>query len=320
MSALCIGLLVADVMVRPADRYPKPGTTLQVEDLNLYAGGCASNTAGVLAKLGYPAAVAGQVGTDRFGDVVLSDIESFGVDVSAVVRTREWPTSAVVGLIHSSGERSFLSRPGGNEKLANEHIPEASLRKAAFVHVAGAMKLLGLDLGDLLGRAKRFGCTVTLDTDWDALGIWLPTIEPALPHVDYLMTNESEGKMLTGEEAPDAIGRKLLTYGPKLVAIKLGARGSMAVTADAAEEFPGFSVDVLDTTCAGDAFAGGFVFGLAQGWQVPSVMTFANAVGALCTTGLSHYAVASLEGVMALLRERLGEDKTRERFPTRLQA
>ncbi|GMV36142.1 MAG: carbohydrate kinase [Fimbriimonadales bacterium] len=303
---LCVGLLVADVVVRPTDTMPARGTSILVEDLALVAGGCAANCASVLAKLGTSVGVAGLIGTDRLGDSVLSDLQAVGVDVSAVRRSEKHLTSAVVGLIESSGERSFLCRPGANEQLTDDVIPDSLFDGVRIVHIGGAMKLVNLDIASVLRRASKAGCITTLDTDWDARGVWLEHLRPALPYVHVLMTNEMEGRMLTGEEDAQAIGRSLLTYGPQMVVVKQGAGGSTAVTTQGSVHIAAFRVPVVDTTCAGDSFAAGFLYGLAHGWPLRAKLTFANAVGALCTTRLSHHGVTSHAAVVQLLEEQLG--------------
>lgn len=302
MSVLCVGQIVADVVVRPVDRLPVPGRTETVANLDLVAGGCAANTASVLAKLGVEVAVAGIVGRDVLGQAVLSELRAAGVDTTPVIRHLGIPTSAVLVLTDSSGERSFLYREGGNERLRDSDISPEAIEKAGFVHVGGAMKLLELDLESWLPRARSSGCLISLDTDWDTKGAWIDQIGPSLPYVNYLLTNEEEGRMLTGLVDCVDVGRKLLGMGPQIVVVKRGAEGAVAVTDGMVRQFSAFPVAVLDTTCAGDGFAAGFLYGLTQEWSLDATITFANATGALCTTTVSHHGVSSAEATMEFLR------------------
>lgn len=302
MTVLCVGQLVADVVVRPVDRLPVPGRTEGVANLELVAGGCAANTASVLAKLGVGVAVAGIVGSDSFGQAVLSNLCAAGVDTSPVVRHPDIPTSAVLVIADSRGERSFLYREGGNESLRESDISSEAIEQADFVHVGGAMKLLELDLESWLPRVRAAGCLTSLDTDWDTRGAWINHIGPALPYVNYLLTNEEEGQMLTGLEDCTDVGKRLLDMGPQLVVVKRGANGAVAVSDGRVRHFPAFPVAVLDTTCAGDGFAGGFLYGLTQDWDLDATMAFANATGALCTTTISHHGVSSVQDTLAFLR------------------
>ena len=88
---LCVGQLVADIVVRPVDELPPAGRTRPVEEMELVSGGCAANTAAVLAKLGADARLAALIGRDALGEAALADQAAAGVDVSAVVRCGETP-------------------------------------------------------------------------------------------------------------------------------------------------------------------------------------------------------------------------------------
>ncbi|MCC6123477.1 MAG: carbohydrate kinase family protein [Pirellulales bacterium] len=304
MSILCIGQLVADIVVRPVDGMPFPGRTDPVGELQLLSGGCAANTAAALAKMGAAARVVAVVGTDPLGDAVLADLVAAGVELGGVIRDPSAATSACIVLIGTNGERSFLYRGGGNELLANRHVSDEVLKAARIVHVGGAMKLTDLDLADLMRRAKSLGRETSLDTDWDIHGNWMRKIERAMPNIDYFLTNEEEAAMLTGKEDFRAAAADLLARGPKAVAVKRGAHGSLLATRGGAEEFSAYRVPVFDTTCAGDSFVAGFLYGVSRGRPLDESMRLGNAAGALCTTQISHRAITGLEAVLGLMNGR----------------
>ncbi len=304
MSILCIGQLVADIVVRPVNRLPHPGRTEPVEEVELLSGGCAANTAAVAAKLGADARLAALIGQDSFGDAALADQERAGVNVDAVTREPGLSTSVAIVLVDSAGQRSFYYRAGSLEKMTNRHVPDGALKAAHIVHIGGAMKLLRLDMGALMGRAKSLGYVTSLDTDWDIYGHWMARIEGALPVLDYLLTNEEEAAMLTGKEQPGEAGQALLARGPKAVVIKRGERGAMLITREGVSEFPAYPVATVDTTCAGDAFVAGFLVGVGAGpagGPLDDAVRLGNAAGALCTTQISHRGVTSIEAVRRLI-------------------
>ncbi|MGD0261364.1 MAG: carbohydrate kinase family protein [Verrucomicrobiota bacterium] len=301
MSILCVGQLVADIVVRPVARLPVSGRTDLVEDLQLLSGGCAANTAAVLAKLGAETRLAALIGRDILGDAVLADLKAAGVRLEAVVRDAAAPTTAALVMVSPTGERSFFYRRGGNEQLANHHLPDTVLKSASLVHVGGAMKLINLDLAELLERAKSFSCVTSLDTDWDVQGDWMKKLAGALPKLDYLLTNQEEAAMLTGEQAPRDAARKLLARGPQAVVVKRGECGALLATPSGVTEFPAFRVKVRDTTCAGDCFAAGFLLGISRGWPLDQSLRLANAAGALSTTQISHRAITSLNDLQRLI-------------------
>ncbi|MFI5387382.1 MAG: carbohydrate kinase family protein [Fimbriimonadales bacterium] len=298
---LCVGQIVADVVVRPVDALPAPGTLAMVEDLRLVPGGCACNTAAVLAKLGASVHIAGLVGDDAIGEAIIAQVVQYGVDVHFVRRSKDVPTSSVIVVVPSDGRQCFLYCVGGTEKFDASMVPTDHFDSFGYVHIGGAMKLANLNLAHVMRDAQAAGCVTSLDTDWDPSGRWMSIIEPALPHLDYLITNDQEGQALTGLSDPAEIGRRLLFMGPGAVVVKLGENGSLLVDSDGVQRFPGVKVDVLDTTCAGDSFIAGLLFGLSSGRSLSDSMRLGNAAGALCTTQLSHFAIDSLESVEALL-------------------
>src|SRR5512135_117044 len=115
MSIVCVGQLVADIVVRPVEALPFPGRTTPVEELELLSGGCAANTAAVLAKLGADARLVALIGRDSFGDAALADQVKAGVNVEAVTRESGVATSVAIVLVDSRGQRSFYYRAGSLE-------------------------------------------------------------------------------------------------------------------------------------------------------------------------------------------------------------
>lgn len=304
MSILCIGQIVADIVVRPVDGLPKPGQTDPVKELHLLSGGCSANTAAVLAKMDAEVGIISVVGVESLSEAALAELRSAGVKLDAVVRDPAVAASAAIVLIGSNGERSFFYRNGGNELLANRHIGDDALKAAHFVHVGGALKLTNLDLADLMSRAKSFGAETSLDTDWDVFGNWMRRVEKAMPNIDYFLTNQEEAAMLTGKGDFRESAGELLSRGPKAVIIKRGECGSMLMTRDGVQEFPACRVSVFDTTCAGDSFVAGFLYGVSHGQTLEDSVRLGNAAGALCTTQISHRAITSLEDVLQLMNGR----------------
>jgi sugar/nucleoside kinase (ribokinase family) len=301
LPVLCVGQLVADIVVRPVVRFPDAGRAEMVEDVQLLAGGCAANTAAVLAKLGVETRIVSVIGRDALGDAALADLAAAGVIVDDVRRDPDAQTSVAIVLVDGEGQRSFLYRGGGNERLTNAHVHDDLFRSTRIVHVGGAMKLLELDIAALLKKAKSHGTLTSLDTDWDTYGRWMKTLEGALPSIDFFMTNEEEAAMLTGLADPLSAGRDLLARGPRVVLIKRGGRGAVLLTGAGAREFPAYKVAVCDTTCAGDSFAAGFLRGVSAGLTLEESVRLGNAAGALCTTQISHRAITSFDDVARLL-------------------
>ncbi len=281
----CAGVLVADVIVHPVDRWPERGRLQPVERIELHSGSPAHTAAVSLAKLGVPAAVVGRVGSDPFGAFLRDALARWGVE-SHVTEDGEAHTSMTVVAVSSGGERSFLHHAGANARLLPDDVEDDLLAQTRVLHLGGYFLMPALDgepAARLLARAKNAGCRTSLDVAWDPQGRWMSALAPCLPHLDVLFGNREELAALTGEEGAPA-AEALRRRGVELVVMKLGEEGAY-VSGDAWRgHVPAFAVDVVDTTGAGDAFCAGFLAGTLWGWRLEETTRFANAAGAMCVT------------------------------------
>ncbi len=138
VDVVCLGILVADVLARPVDEVPW-GPLAFVEEIALRGGGCALNTASALVRLGVPAAAAGRVGADAFGDFLLRLLDERGVGREGVLRGDTVPTSASVALVSGDGERTFLHVPGANARVRRDELDPEVLFAGRWLDVAGAL-------------------------------------------------------------------------------------------------------------------------------------------------------------------------------------
>jgi len=282
----CLGILVADVIVGTVDELPAPGSLGLVDGIELHGGGCALNAASTLARLGDRAAVVGKVGADPFGDHLLHLLDERGVDRSGVVSDAATGTSASVVIVDGDGERTFLHTPGANAALSAEELDLAALYDTRCLHAAGAGLLERLDgepLARVLAGARERGVTTSIDTAWDAKGRW-QRIEACLPHVDVACPNVAEARAVSGLDDAAAVAAWFRARGPGWVTLTMGVDGCYA-------SGPGFDghvaaprVHVVDSTGAGDAFAGGLLHARLAGWDLERAARFACAAGALATT------------------------------------
>jgi sugar/nucleoside kinase (ribokinase family) len=287
---VCLGILVADVVGRPMRSIPDPGRLVLVDEMQLHTGGCAVNSASALALLGIPVEVIGKVGDDPFGDFVVNAMLARGIGTLGVQRDRQVGTSATMVMVDPEGERRFVHYIGANARLTLEDVDLDQIRSASILHVAGSLVLPGID-GEptawLLQEAHQAGVITALDIVWDATGRWMQVLKPCLPHLDYFVPSLPEAQAITGRQDPAGSAQALLDEGVQTVAIKMGAEGCLVANGQGETyRLPAYQVEVVDATGAGDAFAAGFLSGVWHGWPLEKTARFANAVGALCVTGL----------------------------------
>lgn len=280
MSIVCTGNIVLDILVRPVDDITWGGTKW-VDSIEQSLGGNGANTSAALARLGVPVTLISAVGRDAFGDAALARLTECGVATDSIARL-ETPTATTVALVRRDGTRAFLHRPGVSRVMFAEPV---TLRAGmgSRLHVGNPFSIVNLreQAPRLLREAKALGMAASLDTGWDALGEWMEIIGPCLPHTDLLFTNEDEARMLTGSHEPAAAAAKLRDAGAVRVVVKLGAAGCAVFAPEGEWRVPAFPVKAIDTTGAGDCFAGGFLAALERALPFPEAARIANAAGAL---------------------------------------
>jgi sugar/nucleoside kinase (ribokinase family) len=298
-DVVCLGILVADVIVHPVDVLPEPGALGLVESITLRGGGCALNTSSALARLGLRAAALGKLGADPFGDYLLGLLAERGVADGGIVRDGTLPTSASVALVDSAGERTFLHLKGANGALRLDELGEAPFAGRAL-HVAGALVLDELDgdpTAELLAAARQRGLHTSLDTVFDASGRW-ERVLPTLAYCDLVTPGLAEAREITGEREPVRAAERLQELGAAVAAVTAGPDGCWV---SGLGHVPGYQVDAVDGTGAGDAFAAGFLYGRLAGRPLDWCARFANAAGALAATELGAFeGVGDLASILQL--------------------
>ena len=304
---VCGGQSVADVMVRPFEGLPDRGVSKLIEHTGLYSGGCANNTALTLSRLSVAVEIVTAVGNDEFGDFLVRNLERTGVGTQYVQRIPGAHTAVSIVLVTKDGERSFLHHRGAYSSLREEHFPQALLEKARVLHIGGALLLKDLDgppMAKLLGRARAAGAQTTLDVTFDRFGAGRTLLAPCFPLLDVLLANEREAAAITGRATPEDCAAFLLDQGCRATVIKMGEKGCLLATGGQRVHLPAFSVPVVDSTGAGDAFAAGFLAGLVNGRTLEDCARLGCAAGACCVShpGASAFStsIADLFGLARL--------------------
>lgn len=299
---LCAGNAAWDTLVRPVDEI-RWGVSVWVDRITTGLGGNGANTAFAAAKLGASAAFWGSIGSDEAGDRISECLRSAGVQLGHV-RISSLPSAATVVLVGAGGQRSFLHAPGASLEAYTQ--PEPVPPGFSHLHVANIFSVPGLRRAApaMLAEARSRGWTTSIDTGWDSKGEWLTVLGPCLPLADFLFANEMEACHLTNVEDSAEAARRLVDAGVASVLLKRGAAGCDLVQPGGSLRIPGLPVQVIDTTGAGDCFAGGFLAAHGRGLPPEECARIANAVGALSVTALGATAgVRSWQETSAWLQQ-----------------
>lgn len=270
-DVLVVGSANADLVV-PADRRPGPGETVLGGDTVISPGGKGANTAVAAARLGANVALLAAIGDDGHGAMLTESLREAGVH-TGLVQTVARPTGAAYITVTPDGENSILVSPGAN----------LALEPTALDGALTGVKVMVASLEVPLPTVDR-----AVATAWQAgvrtlLNLSPPTNlgEATLTALDVLLVNEHEAGWLLGAAVEPA---KLLDLGPRSAVITRGARGALVVTASGVTELTAPKVKAVDTTGAGDAFAGALAAALAAGSDLETAARRAVGVAAISVT------------------------------------
>ncbi|MGA9771569.1 MAG: PfkB family carbohydrate kinase [Blastocatellia bacterium] len=265
----------------------------------LAPGGQSATAMVTLARLGMRARYIGKVGADDMGRFQINSIASEGVESSHVIMV-EGAESQIAFIIidEASGERTILWHRDERLTISEGEVDRAIVTAGRVLHLDGHDVAASIAAA---GYARAAGVATVLDIDQV-----YPGVEELLPLIDFLISSSSFPERITGEADLSRALKKLAERtGSMFVAATMGAEGALAYFQGQYIHSPAFKIDCHDTTGAGDAFHGGFIYGLLAGFSVEQTLEFANAVAALkCRAVGARTSLPTLNEVNSLLAEK----------------
>ncbi|GLY67504.1 ribokinase [Amycolatopsis taiwanensis] len=270
-DVLVVGSANADLVVS-TDRRPGPGETVLGGDTVVSPGGKGANTAVAAARLGANVALLAAIGDDTYGTMLSASLREAGVR-TALVRTVTRPTGIAYITVTPDGENSILVSPGANQALDPAAV-EGALAGVGVMVASLEVPLPTVERAIEVASAAGVRTVLNLSPPAD-LGA------RTLAALDVLLVNEHEAAWLLGAAAEPA---RLLDLGPRSAVITRGAGGALVVTTSGITELAAPSVEAVDTTGAGDAFAGALAAALAAGAGLEVAARRAVGVAAISVT------------------------------------
>lgn len=271
-------------MVVQSEHLPRRGETVLGGTCLTVAGGKGANQAVAVAKAGGDVLFFGRIGADAFGEDCLASMSREGVDVQHVIRDPDHPTGIALITVDPAGHNTIAVAPGANAHLSMRDLDlvKDSLAEAQILLVQLEIPLETVSRAIQL--AKMSGVTVILNP-----APARPLPRDLLRLVDIITPNQSEARHLTGKdvshiEVGSRAAHQLLEQGVKNVVLTLGAEGALLVNEHGSKKIAGRKVQALDTTAAGDVFAGCLATAISEGRSLEESIEFANAAAALCVT------------------------------------
>jgi len=267
-----IGVCTVDHLVT-VPRLPERNENMAAINYDRQPGGLASIALIAAARLGARAKIIARIGDDDSGNYIRRVLGEEGVDASQLLVEPGSESHVSVILVHeASGDRSIIARPPTGEPVSPQEFRREDITAA---------RVLFIDmLSDATLQAARWAKEACMKVLLDP-ALPYADIKPLLKYVDVPIVPEYWARDLMPDGAPAAVAERLHDEGAEIAIVTLGERGAVAAWDGGTQAFPAFPVDVVDTTGAGDAYHGAFLYALLQDWDLPRMARFASAVGAM---------------------------------------
>jgi sulfofructose kinase len=294
-----VGLNATDTLIKVA-HFPAYGGKVPIEAEILSPGGQVASALTAAATLGMRVKYIGTVGDDERGRIQIESLRETGINLDDVEVRENCPNQmAYIVIDESTGERTvFWSRAHCLTLDPNTITPE-KIGCARMLHIDGH-DTPAVEKAARVARDLRIPVSVDVDTIY-------PGFDRVLGFVDYLVASSEFPARWTKESDPfRALEMIQDEHGMRVAAMTLGAHGALARVIDnGLAQFaysPGFVVDCVDTTGAGDVFHGAFCYAVLEGMPIGDTLEFSNAMAALnCTRLGARGGIGTLSDARALI-------------------
>jgi fructokinase len=295
-DVVCLGELLIDFVPTVT-----PTTLIDAPAFVKAPGGAPANVAVGLARLGMSSAFMGKVGDDPFGHFLSHTLADAGVDTGPLRFSSEARTALAFVSLRADGDRefTFYRHPSADMLFTPEEVDGAALRAAKALHY-GSISLIGEPSRSAtlhaIALAREAGCLISCDPNL-RLALWpgpeaaRAGLRLAMEQAHIVKLSDDEVAFLVGAADPLLARERLWTEHTQLMVVTRGHAGCIWLTREHEGEVPGFAVEAVDTTGAGDGFVAGLLHGLIgdrsaieEPYRLQELCRRACAVGALAAT------------------------------------
>lgn len=290
---LCIGELLIDFFT-----VEKGVSIQQAIHFEKQAGGAPANVCAAIAKLGGQVSFCGKVGADAFGHFLAQTLQEANVNTEHLVVDATYPTTLAFVSRQPDGERDFIFNRGADAQLVTEELDLAKLLTYEMVHFGSATALLSDPFAKtyhhVLAQFAQCGAFLSFDPNYRAQ-LWhgdeqtfVEKCAPFLRTAHMVKMSEEELQLFSNAATLEQQTREVYVYGMKWLFVTLGARGTLFYDGQQLTRIPSISVEMIDSTGAGDAFVGAILTQLgeveeplaAEREELTAIIARANQVGA----------------------------------------
>jgi len=282
-TVLVIGSINLDNVLR-VQNLPKRGETIIAKNYEIVEGGKGANQAAAIGKLGVKVSMFGKIGNDIYGEMLLKSLKDSNVNIENIIIDEKISTGKAFITVENSGENTIVIDKGANGKIRLEEIKRLENEIFSNDIIVTQMEIPIEIVFYVIKKARKLNKIIILNL---SPAVKIP--DKILNQIDFLILNELELEFLTNviysrNSLNDAI-KKLRNFYKNKIVVTIGPDGAAySLNDNQLKIIPTFDVIPIDETGAGDAFIGGFVFGLANDKNIDECIKLGNATGSLATT------------------------------------
>jgi len=274
-------------------------------------GGSALNTIRISAELGLSNYFSTRVGNDELGELLLKKLDALKIKYD-ISKSDKLETGRVISLITPDAERTMVSYIGAADEYSITHVQDFDAVKSSKLFYFTGYKLTNESMKEVVFEAVKHAKKNKTLVAFDLADSWvieshLHDIRYILPNCDIIFMNKDEANTISGS-VDEAIADFSKTA--SITVVKVGKEGCVVKANNELYKIPGYAVDALDTTGAGDSFAAGFLYGLVKGFSIPDSAKLANFVGSkvVCNMG-SVLAEKDIKDIQLFIKNGLAHKK-----------
>ncbi len=280
-------------------------------DYQVHLGGVSGNTLTQLALLGAKVGWFGKLGDDETGKILIDDFKKHGIDTRGIIVEKGKNSMFTWIQVDKEGNRAIVMFPNTIVELTDKDIQVWFSKYVEGAKIFSSEATL-IPLKIILEAAKIAidkGAKFVFDIDVDPLSLSVSGLgrEEELRELISLsyatIPSKATARTLTGKDDPEEIVKSLLDMGPEVAGITLGEEGCILGNKENIVRVPSYPVLVKDTTGAGDAFHGAFIYGILNNWNLEKIGKFANATASLVCTKIGARSIFKREDVENFIKK-----------------
>lgn len=262
-------------------------------------GGDTSNCAISAARQGVKVAYLSAVGDDQFGKIAIDTWLTEGIDVSQVFVDPNSPTGIYfIDPVPKGRNFTYYRAGSAASRMSSISSSQTILSRTAILHLSAITQAISIAPNEpsfeAIDIVKKNGGRISYDTNL-RLNLWgleeaRRVINKTLTQADILLPSLDEAQILTGLDNKEDILNFYLQFEPEILALKCGSEGAIVIFEGRKEYIPALNVNAIDTSGAGDTFAGAFLAQIIQGESPFEAARFAVVASGISVQGYGAMA------------------------------